>query len=389
MFERYTERARRVIFFARYEASQFGSTTIDTEHFLLGMLREDPNIIKRHTANQVTDKAVADDLVSRMKVREKISTALDLPLSDACKEVLAYAAEEAERLNHRHIGVDHLLLGVLREEKCAAAQVLSRYGLKLEVMRHNLAKNAIPTDEEGKPLRGVLRIRDALGNVTERQHVRSAYIDLSHTIEHGMITYKGLPAPLICDFLSREASKPHYAEGTSFHIGKIEMVANTGTYLDSPFHRYVTGKDLSDLPLNSLANLPGIVFHAPADARAIPHDLFGAEDLAGKAVLIHTGWSKHWGTDQYFEDHPFLTRAAAEHLRNAGAALVGIDSYNIDDITDGTRPVHSVLLAADIPIVEHMRNLDQLPKLRGFMFFAVPPKVKAFGTFPVRAFAMV
>src|SRR5262249_26751431 len=132
-----------------------------------------------------------------------------------------------------------------------------------------------------------------------------------------------------------------------------------------------------------------IVFHAPVDAREIPHNLFGNENLTGKAVLIHTGWSKHWGTEQYFEDHPFLTRAAAEHLRNAGAALVGIDSYNIDDITDGTRPVHSILLAADIPIVEHMCNLEQLPKVVGFSFFAVPAKVKAFSTFPVRAFAVV
>lgn len=389
MFERYTERARRVIFFARYEASQFGSTTIDTEHFLLGMLREDPNVIKRHTADQVTEKAVADDLVSRLTVREKVSVSTDLPLSNECRRILAYAAEEAEWLNHRHVGVEHLLLGVLREEKCVAAQVLSRHGLKLEVMRHNLAKNASPTDAEAPSKRRTLTIRDALGNVREQQYARSTFIDLSHTIEHGMITYKGLPAPLICDFLSREASKPHYAEGASFQIGKIEMVANTGTYLDSPFHRYATGKDLADLPLNSLANLPGIVFHAPADARAIPHDLFGSEDLAGKAVLIHTGWSKHWGTDQYFEDHPFLTRAAAEHLRNAGAALVGIDSYNIDDTTDGTRPVHSILLAADIPIVEHMCNLDQLPRLSGFLFFAVPPKVKRFGAFPVRAFAWV
>jgi len=389
MFERYTERARRVIFFARYEASQFGSTTIDTEHFLLGMLREDPNVIKRHTANQVTEKAIADDLVSRLTVREKVSVSLDLPLSTACKRVLAYAAEEAERLNHRHIGVEHLLLGLLWEEKCVAAQVLFRHGLRLDLMRHNLAKNAIPPGEEASTKRVTMTVRDAMGNVLEQQHARSAFIDLSHTLEHGMITYKGLPAPLICDFLSREASKPHYAEGTSFHIGKIEMVANTGTYLDSPFHRYATGKDLADLPLNSLANLPGIVFNAPADARAIPHDLFGSKDLAGKAVLIHTGWSKHWGTDQYFEDHPFLTRAAAEHLRNARAALVGIDSYNIDDTTDGTRPVHSILLASDIPIVEHLCNLDRLPKPSGFLFSAVPPKVKAFGTFPVRAFVWV
>src|SRR5215471_2032431 len=378
MFERYTERARRVIFFARYEASQFGGTTIETEHFLLGILREDRNVIKRHTADQVTEKAVADDLVSRVTVRERVPGSIDLPLSNACKRILAYAAEEAERLNHRYIGVEHLLLGVLREEKCVAAQVLSRHGLKLDLMRHNLAKNAPDGDKPTKQL-----------SITQVPAFVGALIDLSHTIENGMITYKGLPAPLICDFLSREASKAHYAEGTSFHIGKIEMVANTGTYLDSPFHRYATGKDLADLSLNSLANLPGIVLHAPPDARAIPHDLFGSEDLAGKAVLIHTGWSNHWGTDQYFEDHPFLTRAAAEHLRNAGAALVGIDSYNIDDTTDGTRPVHSILLAADIPIVEHLCNLDRLPKPSGFLFSAVPPKVKAFGTFPVRAFAWV
>src|SRR5215470_15119441 len=149
-------------------------------------------------------------------------------------------------------------------------------------------------------------------------------IDLSHAIEHGMITYKGLPAPIICDFLTREASKAHYAEGTSFHIGKIEMVANTGTYLDSPFHRYAAGQDVADLPLTSLANLDAIVVHASSNAREIPDDIFQGRDVSGKAVLVHTGWSKHWRTRQYFEDHPFLTRAAAEYLRAAGVALVGI-----------------------------------------------------------------
>ena len=214
------------------------------------------------------------------------------------------------------------------------------------------------------------------------------FIDLSHTIEHGMITYKGLPAPIICDFLSRDASKTHYAEGTSFHIGKIEMVANTGTYLDAPFHRYADGKDVANLPLSSLANLDGVVCRAPGNAREIPQNIFEDKALSGKAVLVHTGWSKHWRTDQYFEDHPFLTRAAAEYLRDAGAALVGIDSYNIDDTTDGARPAHSILLRAEIPIVEHLRNLDLLPE-RPFTFYAVPPMVKDFGTFPVRAFAIV
>jgi arylformamidase len=212
--------------------------------------------------------------------------------------------------------------------------------------------------------------------------------DLSHTIEAGMITYKGLPAPVICDFLSREASRQHYTAGTEFHIGRIDMVANTGTYVDAPFHRYRDGKDLSELPLSSLANLPAVVVRVPPDRRAVDAAAFDRLDVAGKAVLIHTGWSRHWRTDQYFEGHPFLTGAAAELLRERGAALVGIDSYNIDDTGDGARPVHSTLLAAGIPIAEHLTGLEQLPG-EGFRFFAVPVKVKAFGTFPVRAFGLV
>lgn len=216
----------------------------------------------------------------------------------------------------------------------------------------------------------------------------SRLIDLSHTVEHGMITYKGLPAPLICDFLSRENSRSGYADGTTFHIGKIEMVANTGTYVDSPFHRYADGKDLSQLPLESLANLPGIVLHAGIGQHMIGPEVFNNVDVRGKAVLVHTGWSRHWGTDPYFEGHPFLTEAAAIELRERGAAFVGIDSLNIDDNRGGTRPVHSVLLGAGIPVCEHMCNLEQLPD-NGFRFHAVPVKVKGFGTFPVRAYAVV
>jgi arylformamidase len=212
--------------------------------------------------------------------------------------------------------------------------------------------------------------------------------DLSHTIEHGMLTYRGLPAPLICDFLSREASRQHYAEGTEFHIGRIDMVANTGTYLDSPFHRFADGKDLSELPLNSLAGLDGALVHADGPGRAITRDTFAGTDLRGKAVLVQTGWDKHWRTDAYFEGHPFLTEDAARYLADSGAKLVGIDSYNIDDTADGRRPVHTILLRNEIPIVEHMTGLHQLPA-SGFQFFAVPPKVHAFGTFPVRAFATI
>jgi kynurenine formamidase len=215
-------------------------------------------------------------------------------------------------------------------------------------------------------------------------------IDLSHTVEHGLITYKGLPAPIICDFLSREQSPQHYAPGTEFHIGKIEMVANTGTYLDSPFHRYENGKDLSELEVASLANLDGKVVRAKGEAqRAIDASAFEGIEAKGKAVLIHTGWDKHWRTDKYFEGtHPFLTKDAAEFLADNGAVLVGTDSYNIDDIADLTRPTHTILLGAGIPIVEHMCNLDELLS-DGFKFFAVPVKVRGMGTFPVRAFAIL
>jgi kynurenine formamidase len=213
------------------------------------------------------------------------------------------------------------------------------------------------------------------------------FFDLSHVVEDGMITYKGLPAPVICDYLSRQQSRSIYAGGTEFHIGKIEMVANTGTYLDSPFHRYADGKDLSELPLSCMAGLNGIVVKPnSAGGRAIDASAFRGIDVRGKAVLVRTGWDAHWRTDQYFEGHPFLTGDAAEHLAALGAALVGIDSLNIDDTADLRRPVHSTLLGAEIPIVEHLRALEQLPEA-GFRFFAVPPKVKAFGTFPVRAFA--
>jgi len=213
-------------------------------------------------------------------------------------------------------------------------------------------------------------------------------IDLSHTVEHGMITYKGLPAPIICDFLSREASKAKYAADTTFHIGKIEMVANTGTYVDAPFHRYADGKDLAQLPLESLAHLDGLVFHAKPGQRAIGPELFEKADVRGKAVLVHTGWAKHWRTDRYFEGHPFLTAVAAEWLKEQGAAFVGIDSLNIDSTETGQRPVHTILLAADIPICEHMCKLEQLPD-QGFRFHAAPVKVTNFGTFPVRAYAVI
>jgi kynurenine formamidase len=211
-------------------------------------------------------------------------------------------------------------------------------------------------------------------------------IDLSHEIGHGTVTYPGLPAPAICDFLSREDSRHYYAEGVEFHIGRIDMVANTGTYIDSPFHRYRHGKDLAALPLDGLVDLEGLKVRT--DAPAIGADLFDGLPVQNRAVLIETGWSRHWGTERYLSGHPFVTAAAARLLKERGAKLVGIDSLNIDDMADRSRPVHSILLGADIPIIEHMTSLAALPET-GFRFFAAPVKVREFGTFPVRAFAIV
>ena len=212
-------------------------------------------------------------------------------------------------------------------------------------------------------------------------------IDLSHVIEDGLVTYKGLPAPHVCDFLSRETSRANYEPGTEFQIGQITLVGNTGTYLDTPFHRYAEGEDLADVGLERLVDLPGLVVRVPTDG-AVDADAFDGLDVAGRAVLVHTGWDRHWRTEAYYGNHPFLTEAAANWLAENGARLVGIDSHNIDDTRGRTRPVHSRLLGEGVLIVEHLRGLEQLPD-GPFRFFAAPPKVKAFGTFPVRAFAMV
>ena len=214
-----------------------------------------------------------------------------------------------------------------------------------------------------------------------------AFVDLSHPIRDGETTYPGLPAPVLGTHLNREASRARYAPGTEFDIGTITMVGNTGTYLDTPFHRYPDGFDLAGLALERCVDLEGIVVRA-ADRRAIDADLLTDIETAGRAVLFHTGWSRHFGTPAYGSGAPFLTEAAARRLVDARAALVGIDSVNIDDTDGNARPAHSVLLAAGIPIVEHLTALDRLPD-RGFRFTAVPAPVVGLGTFPVRAFANV
>lgn len=227
-------------------------------------------------------------------------------------------------------------------------------------------------------------------SIITEPHKRNAHpglIDLSHTVYDGLITYKGLPAPVICDYLSREASRERYAPGTEFQIGKIEMVANTGTYVDCPFHRYADGKDLSEVGVDAFADLPGVLVRADYHKDlAVTAKAFKGLDVCGKAVLVHTGWAERWATEAYFETHPFLTEDAAIYLRDNGVHLVGIDALNIDDTRGGARPVHSTLLRAEILIAEHLCNLESVPE-QGFAFSAIPPKFKGVGTFPVRAFA--
>lgn len=214
----------------------------------------------------------------------------------------------------------------------------------------------------------------------------SHLLDLAHVIEAGMTTYPGLPGPVISDHLSRSDSRSHYEEGTQFHIGRIELVANTGTYLDTPFHRYPAGHDIADLDLETVADLPGVC--VATEDRAIGPGALRDVDVEGRAVLFATGWDRHWRTDRYGDpEHPHLTAAAGETLVERGARLVGIDSVNIDDTSGATRPVHSRLLEAGVPLVEHLTGLGALVD-RPFRFFAVPAPVRGLGTFPVRAFAL-
>lgn len=212
-------------------------------------------------------------------------------------------------------------------------------------------------------------------------------IDLSHTIEHGLVTYKGLPAPVVCDYLSRENSRQFYEEGTEFQIGKIEMVTNTGTYIDCPFHRFENGKDLSEIGLEYFTDLDAVVISVPhAQTIEVTEEHLKNYEIRNRAVLVHTGWDEHWNTEKYYDNHPYLTENAAKYLKDCGVKLVGIDSHNIDNTKGNRRPVHTTLLGAEILIVEHLCNLFLLPK-EGFTFSAVPPKFKGVGTFPVRAMA--
>jgi kynurenine formamidase len=215
-------------------------------------------------------------------------------------------------------------------------------------------------------------------------------IDLSHVIDDQTITYKGLPAPIICDYLSRKASEEYYQEGTSFQIGKIEMVSNTGTYIDVPFHRYAEGDDLAHVSIDRLANLKAVCINASGcNQQAIGLEVFENIDVKDKAVLVYTNWSRFWGSEEYFEAHPYLTAEAAAYLSEKSVKMVGIDSHNIDDTSGNGRPVHTILLKNGIPILEHLTNLSELINFQQFILHAAPPKIVGMGTFPVRAFAVI
>jgi len=214
-------------------------------------------------------------------------------------------------------------------------------------------------------------------------------VDLSHPVEAGMVTYPGLPVPEVHAVLDRATSAGRYAPGVTFQIDLLTLCGNTGTYVDSPFHRYADGPDLADLPLERLVDVPAVRIDATGGgSRAVDVSALAGLDLAGRAVLVHTGFDRHWGTDAYLRDNPFLTRAAVEALVAGGAAIVGIDSLNIDDTADAERPAHSLLLGAGIPIVEHLANLAAVP-VEGARFSAVPVPFRGTGTFPVRAYAVV
>jgi arylformamidase len=213
------------------------------------------------------------------------------------------------------------------------------------------------------------------------------HVDLSHDITAGMVTYPGLPVPEVADHLSREAAEEIYGPGLTFQIGLVTMCTNTGTYLDVPFHRFADGHDLTGLDLDRVAGVPAVCIDRVGDV-AIDLSDTDLSGLEGHAVLIRTDHSRHWGSDDYFVDHPFITESAAEALVAAGVACVGIDTLNIDSTQTGERPVHTALLRNEIPIIEHLTNLHELPS-DGFAFTAVPPKIEGCGTFTVRAFATI
>ncbi|MGN9911555.1 cyclase family protein [Phytohabitans sp. LJ34] len=275
-------------------------------------------------------------------------------------------------------------------------------GFRLDVPGADVAEEALAdlfVRELGLLMVGEVRLRDVRVLAEAHKGLRTAdaaprragrLVELNHVITAGMTTYPGLPGPEITPHLTRADSRGRYAPGTEFAIDRISMVGNTGTYLDSPFHRYADGTDLAGVPLDAVADLPVVLVRLTGSAEpGVTATALAPYGVAGAAVLLHTGWDRHWGTDAYgAPDAPYLTEDGARALAAAGARLVGIDSVNIDSVAGDTRPAHSILLAAGIPVLEHLTGLDQLPPT-GARLHAAPPRVRGFGTFPVRAYAVL
>lgn len=281
-------------------------------------------------------------------------------------------------------------LGSLRERlSLAQAELTQTAAAAATAMAESAAATTSATVATARATAAEHRLDAVVGLVRGTTGGRAGMVDLNHVIEAGMVTYPGLPGPSITAHLSREASRATYAPGTEFAIDSITMVGNTGTYLDSPFHRYGDGVDLAGLSLESLADLPVVLVRLPDGHTAFePWMLPGPAVVAGAAVLLATGWDRHWGTPAYGTGAPYLSGPAAQLLADAGAALVGIDSVNIDDTSGGERPAHSILLAGGIPVLEHLTGLDAVPPA-GARLHAVPPRVRGFGTFPVRAYVVL
>jgi kynurenine formamidase len=299
---------------------------------------------------------------------------LDLPSADASEQEIA-------RLLIQHLGL------------ALVADVELR-GLRIVEEAHRGSRGVEIGSVPTPPPHSAGALRGASGRVGPAATTGAGrVIDLSHPIRAGLVTYPGLPAPTITPHLTREDSRGRYAPGTEFAMDVITMIGNTGTYLDSPFHRYADGSDLAGLDLTSLVGLRAEVFHLEdswdAESRGIRAETLADRDVRGAAVLLHTGWDRWFGQPEYGSGAPFLTGEGAQWLIDAGAVLVGIDSLNIDDTkSGGERPAHSLLLGAGVHVVEHLTNLGELPP-RGARFTAAPPAVEGFGTFPVRAFAEI
>jgi arylformamidase len=383
-FDKFTDDARKVLTDAQGAAARFHHNYIGTEHLLMGLIGVEDGVgarALRHLGVELPKVRTALEFIIGRSDRPVVG---EVGLTPAAKQVIELAIDEARSMAHRYIGTEHLLLGLVRQGDGIAAVVLTSFGITLDKVRQEVIR-LLPTTLSADPDRPFDAPNTAVPAPISARHI----VDLSHEIVDGMTTHPGIPPPSISTFLTHAASAARYAPGTTFEIGRIDLVANTGTYLDTPAHRFPGGQDLAGLALEAVVDLDGVLVDCRgATERAIGLEPFRGIDVRGRAVLVATGWDEHWETPEYLSDNPFLTESAAEFLVSSGAGLVGIDSLNVDSLADPRRPAHTAILAAGIPLVEHLTGLGALPQV-GWRFFAVPPRIRGMATFPVRAFAIV